>query len=55
MLSFLEMLQVAIDHEASDIFIVAGQPLSYKKGKSIYAMEDEKVMPVTSRALVQEV
>ena len=55
MLSFLEMLQVAIDHEASDIFIVAGQPLSYKKGKSIHAMDDEKVMPVASRALVQEV
>ena len=41
MLSFLEMLQVAIDNDASDVFIVAGQPLSYKKGKSIYTMEDE--------------
>ena len=54
MLSFLEMLQVAIDNDASDVFIVAGQPLSYKKGKSIYTMEDEKVMPAASRALVQE-
>ncbi len=54
MLSFIEMLQVAIDNEASDVFIVAGQPLSYKKGKSIYTMEEEKVMPATSRALVQE-
>ena len=33
MLSFFEMLQVAIDNEASDVFIVAGQPLSYKKEK----------------------
>lgn len=54
MLSFIEMLQVAIDNDASDVFIVAGQPLSYKKGKSIYTMEEEKVMPATSRALVQE-
>lgn len=54
MLSFIEMLQVAIDNNASDVFIVAGQPLSYKKGKSIYNMEEEKVMPAASRALVQE-
>jgi len=54
MLSFLEMLQVAIDNDASDVFIVAGQPLSYKKGKMIYTMEEEKVMPAASRALVQE-
>ncbi|WP_458407241.1 type IV pilus twitching motility protein PilT [Anaerotignum sp.] len=54
MLSFIEMLQVAIDNDASDVFIVAGQPLSYKKGKMIYTMDDEKVMPVASRALVQE-
>lgn len=54
MLSFFEMLQVAIDHGASDIFIVAGQPLSYKKGKTIIKMNDEKVMPAASRALVQE-
>ena len=54
MLSFLEMLRVAIDQGASDVFIVAGQPLSYKKGRTIYLMEEEKVMPAVSRALVQE-
>ena len=54
MLTFLEMLQVAIDEGASDVFIVAGQPLSYKKGRNIYEIDDEKVMPATSRALVEE-
>ena len=54
MLTFLEMLRVAIDEGASDIFIVAGQPLSYKKGRNIYEIDDEKVMPATSRALVEE-
>ena len=39
MLTFIEMLQVAIDNEASDVFIVAGQPLSYKKGRKIYEMQ----------------
>ncbi len=55
MLSFLELLKIAIENEASDIFIVAGQPLSYKKGKTIYKIDDEKVMPDSSRALVEEV
>lgn len=54
MLSFLDMLRIAIDAGASDVFIVAGQPLSYKKGKNIFKMEEEKVMPNTSRALVEE-
>ena len=39
MLSFIEMLQVAIDNEASDVFIVAGQPLSYKKGRKIFCLD----------------
>ena len=54
MLTFIEMLQVAIDNGASDVFIVAGQPLSYKKGRKIYEIDDEKVMPATSRSLVEE-
>ncbi len=54
MLTFIEMLQVAIDSGASDVFIVAGQPLSYKKGRTIYEMNDEKVMPDSSRVLVEE-
>ena len=54
MLSFFEMLQVAINQEASDVFIIAGQPLSYKKRKMIIKMNEEKIMPAASRALVQE-
>ena len=46
MLSFLEMLQVAIDNGASDVFIVAGQPLSYKKGRKIYEMYIELLRTV---------
>ncbi len=33
MFSFLEILKQTMDLGASDIFIVAGKPLSYKKGK----------------------
>lgn len=54
MLSFLELLKQTMELGASDIFIVAGKPLSYKKGKMIYQLNDEKVMPDFSKYLVEE-
>ncbi len=54
MLSFLEVLKQTMELGASDIFIVAGKPLSYKKGKMIYQLNDEKVMPDFSKYLVEE-
>ena len=35
MLSFLDLLRMSIDGGGSDIFIVSGQPLSYKRGPLI--------------------
>jgi len=54
MLSFIEMLERATTANASDIFIVSGQPLAYKKGKQIFNIDEEKVMPDTAQALVKE-
>ncbi|WP_352399059.1 PilT/PilU family type 4a pilus ATPase [Anaerotignum sp.] len=54
MLSFLEVLRQSMELGASDIFVVAGKPLSYKKGKTIYQLNDEKVMPDYSMQLVEE-
>lgn len=54
MLSFLEVLKQSMALGASDIFIVAGKALSYKKGKGIYQLNEEKVMPDYSRELVEE-
>ena len=54
MLSFTEMLNAAVSAGASDILIVAGQPLSYKAGSKITTLGDEKVMPDTALALIQE-
>ncbi len=54
MLSFLEILKQSMELGASDIFIVAGKALSYKKGKMIYQLNDEKVMPEYSKLLVEE-
>lgn len=54
MLSFLELIRQTKELGASDIFIVSGKPLSYKKGKMIYQLNDEKVMPDYSKQLVEE-
>lgn len=54
MLSFLEILQQALTLGASDIFIVAGKPISYKRGKTINQMDEERVMPDYSKQLVEE-
>ncbi|KXL53234.1 twitching mobility protein [Anaerotignum neopropionicum] len=54
MLSFLEILTQTIQLGASDVFIVAGKPLSYKKGKIIYQLNEEKIMPDYSKQLVEE-
>ena len=54
MLGFVELLRAALDAGASDIFIVSGQPLSYKAEGRIVTVDQEKVMPDTSRALVEE-
>lgn len=54
MLSFLEMIQIAKDAGASDIFIVPGQPPSYKKGKCICRMSEERVLPDISKQFLEE-
>ena len=54
MLTLMELLKKAKEAGASDIFIVSGQPLSYKADGSIVPVDDEKVMPPTARALLEE-
>ena len=49
------MLKQAVEAHASDIFIMAGMPLAYKaKGKFINVNED-RLSPLQSEALVQEI
>lgn len=54
MLTLMELLKKAKESGASDIFIVSGQPLSYKADGSIVPVDDEKVMPPTARALLED-
>ena len=47
------LLKQAVEAHASDIFIMAGMPLAYKaKGKFIHINED-RLSPLQSEALVQ--
>lgn len=49
------LLKQAVEAHASDIFIMAGMPLAYKaKGKFIHVNED-RLSPLQSEALVQEI
>ncbi|MBP5265211.1 MAG: Flp pilus assembly complex ATPase component TadA, partial [Lachnospiraceae bacterium] len=48
-----ETLQATVDAHASDIFIVAGRPISYRKHGSIRALNDERLMPDATNAFVE--
>lgn len=54
MKSFLESVKIALEKKASDLFIIAGQPLSYKIGREILEIDEQRVMPDDSRRLVTE-
>lgn len=50
----LEYLRRAVDDGASDLFLVAGGPVSYKLGGCIRPMEAEKAAPADTEALITE-
>ena len=54
MKSFLEAVQLALEKKASDVFIIAGQPLSFKVGRGLMELEGQRVMPEDSEKLVRE-
>lgn len=48
-----EVLQTAVDKKASDIFMVAGMPLSYKVGGLIEYQEENKLSPAQIESLIE--
>ena len=44
-MDIVDLLGVAVNKQASDIFLVAGMPLSYKVGGRIEYYKDEKLFP----------
>lgn len=49
------ILKQAIEEQASDVFIVAGRPISFRKNNVIYCINDEKLLPNDTEALLTEI
>lgn len=54
MLTLMELLTRAQEDHAADIFIVSGQPLSYKTDGVIVTVDDDKIMPPAAKELIEE-
>ena len=50
-----DILQEMIDNKASDIFIIAGLQLAYKKGGQQYRTDSERLMPADTYDIVRQV
>jgi twitching motility protein PilT len=50
-----KILQNAVEKKASDIFIIAGQPLSYKIDGHILPQTDKKILPEDSKTFIEEI
>lgn len=50
-----DILRQAIEEQASDVFIVAGRPVSFRKNNIIHCMCDERLLPDDTEALLKEI
>ena len=50
-----EFLELATREKASDLFIVAGRPLTFKKNGALELADQERVMPKEAEKLVREI
>ena len=48
-------LERAVQEDAADIFLIAGKPISMKRGGEIRAITEERLMPDDSGKLIQEI
>ena len=49
------ILEIAVKENASDIFIVAGLPVTWRANGKIHHIDGEKLMPVRTESYVQEI
>lgn len=55
MLDIKEILQKALDEKVSDVFIVSGFPVSFKKGGNIISINDEKMNYKDTQVLLENI
>ena len=53
-MELLTLLKGAVEQQASDIFVIASLPLSYKVNGFISPIDEEKVTPQSARSLIEE-
>lgn len=51
-MNLVEILRVAVDNNASDIFIVSGTAVSYKANGQLYKVNDDVMLPAQTKELV---
>lgn len=51
----LELLKAAVESQASDIFIVAGRPVSLRLNGSIIMQNEDRLMPDDSRSIIEQI
>ena len=49
------ILEIAVKENASDIFIVAGLPVTWRANGKIHHIDGEKLMPARTESYVQEI
>ena len=54
-MDLMTLLRGAVDEQASDIFVLASLPLSYKLNGVIVPREEEKVTPASAEVLIKEI
>ena len=50
-----ELLKKAVDEQVSDVFIVAGRPVSFRKNGLIHKIDDDRLLPQHTNALLHEI
>lgn len=54
-MDMVQILKDAVEHDASDIFVIAGLPVSYKVNGTIIRTQQENLMPAQTETLVREI
>ena len=54
MADWMEYLKTAVEHEASDVFFVAGKPACEKREGHIYPMGDTRLMPADTETIITD-
>ena len=50
-----ELLKKAVDEQVSDVFVVAGRPVSFRKNGLIHKIDDDRLLPQHTDALLHEI